>query len=140
MAIDSRDAEGYVATFTPDGVFDTFNGHDALAGFIHRWRETMKGAKGARISWGPSLSPAESGMYFTMLVYSIRKHIAPESRAIRKLPGLNRCLQIALREFVERYLTLSVAFPKRRKVAARGCRRLPFDLLSLAPTAVGLDD
>lgn len=44
MAIDSGDAEGYAATFVPDGVFNTFNGHDALVGFIHRWRDNMKGA------------------------------------------------------------------------------------------------
>jgi hypothetical protein len=45
IAIDSGHAEGYAATFTPDGVFNTSNGHDALVRFIHRWRETMKGAK-----------------------------------------------------------------------------------------------
>jgi hypothetical protein len=43
-AIDSGDAEGYAATFTQDGVFNTFNGHEALVGFIHRWRESMNGA------------------------------------------------------------------------------------------------
>jgi hypothetical protein len=35
MMIDSGDAEGYAATFTPDGAFNAFNGHDALIGFIH---------------------------------------------------------------------------------------------------------
>jgi SnoaL-like domain len=43
-AIDSGDAEGYAATFIPDGVFNTFNGHDALVGFIHRWHDSMNGA------------------------------------------------------------------------------------------------
>lgn len=43
-AIDSGDAEGWAATFTPDGVFNTFNGHDALVGFIHQWRDKMNGA------------------------------------------------------------------------------------------------
>jgi hypothetical protein len=43
-AIDSGDAEGYAGTFIPEGVFNTFNGHDALVGFIHRWRDNMKGA------------------------------------------------------------------------------------------------
>jgi hypothetical protein len=38
MAIDSGDAEGYAATFVKDGVFNTFNGHDALVEFIHNWR------------------------------------------------------------------------------------------------------
>jgi hypothetical protein len=54
MAIDSGDAEGYAATFTPDGVFNTFNGHDALVGFIHRWRETMKG--GNMRHWNSNLA------------------------------------------------------------------------------------
>lgn len=44
MAIDSGNAEGYAATFVPDGVFNNFQGHDALVGFIHRWRDNMKGA------------------------------------------------------------------------------------------------
>ncbi len=43
-AIDSGDAEGYAATFVPDGVFNTFHGHDALVGFIHTWRDRMNGA------------------------------------------------------------------------------------------------
>jgi SnoaL-like domain len=54
MAIDSGDAEGYAATFTPDGVFNTFNGRDALVGFIHRWRETMKG--GNMRHWNTNLA------------------------------------------------------------------------------------
>src|SRR5258708_3939550 len=43
-SIDSGDAEGYAGTFLPDGVFNNFNGHDALVGFIHRWHDNMKGA------------------------------------------------------------------------------------------------
>src|SRR5579871_3961440 len=53
-AIDSGDAEGYAATFIPDGVFNTFNGHDALVGFIHRWRESMGGAN--RRHWNTNLT------------------------------------------------------------------------------------
>lgn len=44
IAIDSGDAEGWAATFTPDGVFNTFSGHDALVGFIKTWREKLHGA------------------------------------------------------------------------------------------------
>jgi hypothetical protein len=34
--IDSGNAEGYAATFTPDGAFNAYNGHDALIGFIRQ--------------------------------------------------------------------------------------------------------
>jgi hypothetical protein len=43
-AIDSGDAEGYAATFIPEGVFNAFNGHEALVNFIHTWRDRMNGA------------------------------------------------------------------------------------------------
>lgn len=71
MAIDSGDAEGYAATFTPDGVFNTFNGHDALVGFIHRWRETMKG--GNMRHWNTNLAitgtpEGASGAVYLLLV------------------------------------------------------------------------
>ena len=35
IAIDSGDAEGWAATFTPDGVFNTFSGHEALV-WVHK--------------------------------------------------------------------------------------------------------
>jgi hypothetical protein len=44
IAIDNGDAEGWAAKFTPDGVFNTFAGHDALIGFIKLWREKLHGA------------------------------------------------------------------------------------------------
>jgi hypothetical protein len=44
IAIDNGDAEGWAAKFTPDGVFNTFAGHDALVGFIKLWREKLHGA------------------------------------------------------------------------------------------------
>ncbi|MGO9948916.1 MAG: nuclear transport factor 2 family protein [Steroidobacteraceae bacterium] len=53
IAIDSGDAEGWAATFTPDGVFNTFSGHDALVGFIKTWREKLNGA--ARKHWNNNL-------------------------------------------------------------------------------------
>jgi len=70
-AIDSGDAEGYAATFTPDGVFNTFNGHDALVGFIHRWRESMNGANMRH--WNTNLAingtpQGASGSVYLMLV------------------------------------------------------------------------
>src|SRR5271169_756385 len=53
-AIDSGDAEAYAATFVPDGVFNTFNGHDALVGFINDWRDKMKGT--SRRHWNTNLA------------------------------------------------------------------------------------
>jgi len=52
-AIDSGDAEGWANTFTPDGTFNRFVGHDALVGFIGTWREKMNGAN--RRHWNTNL-------------------------------------------------------------------------------------
>lgn len=71
IAIDSGDAEGWAATFTPDGVFNTFSGHDALVGFIKTWREKLNGA--ARKHWNNNLqvsgnSKEASASTYLMLV------------------------------------------------------------------------
>ena len=68
-AIDSGDGEGYAATFTPDGVFNTFSGHDALVGFIKRWRESMGGA--ARRHWNNNLvlTPTAEGANGTVYLF-----------------------------------------------------------------------
>jgi hypothetical protein len=70
-AIDSGDAEGWAATFTPDGVFNTFVGHDALVGFVKTWREKLGGA--TRKHWNNNLqvsgnSKEASGSVYLMLV------------------------------------------------------------------------
>ncbi len=71
IAIDSGDAEGYAATFTPDGVFNQFAGHDALVGFAKMWREKLNGA--TRKHWNNNLeisgnSKQASGFVYLMLV------------------------------------------------------------------------
>ena len=71
IAIDSGDAEGWAATFTPDGVFNTFAGHDALVGFVKTWREKLNGA--TRKHWNNNLqitgnSKEASGSVYLMLV------------------------------------------------------------------------
>lgn len=68
-AIDSGDAEGYAATFTPDGVFNNFKGHDALVGFIKAWRERMNGA--ARRHWNTNLviTPTADGASGTVYLF-----------------------------------------------------------------------
>ena len=70
-AIDSGDAEGYAGTFVPDGTFNTFNGHDALVGFIHNWREKMNG--GNRRHWNSNLTitptpEGASGTVYLLLI------------------------------------------------------------------------
>jgi hypothetical protein len=75
-AIDSGDAEAYAATFTPDGVFNNFNGHDALVGFINDWRDKMKGTN--RRHWNTNLlinsSPdgASGSVYLLLVDVSVR--------------------------------------------------------------------
>jgi hypothetical protein len=71
IAIDSGDAEAWAATFTPDGVFNTFVGHDALVGFIKMWREKLNGA--TRKHWNNNLqitgnSKEASATVYLMLV------------------------------------------------------------------------
>ena len=60
-AIDSGDAEAYAATFVPDGVFNTFNGHDALVGFIHRWHDSMGGANLRHWNTNLTITPTPDG-------------------------------------------------------------------------------
>lgn len=71
IAIDSGDAEGWAAKFTPDGVFNTFVGHDALVGFIKLWREKLHG--GSLKHWNNNLQVTgndkeASGFVYLMLV------------------------------------------------------------------------
>lgn len=61
-AIDSGDAEGWAATFTPDGVFNQrFAGREGLLGFMKQWKEKMNGAN--RRHWNSNLliTPAAEG-------------------------------------------------------------------------------
>jgi hypothetical protein len=70
-AIDSGDAEVWAGTFTPDGTFNKFTGHDQLVGFIQTWKEKMNG--GNRRHWNTNLRilPSKEGAsasVFLMLV------------------------------------------------------------------------
>jgi hypothetical protein len=71
IAIDGGDAEGWAATFTPDGVFNTSVGHDALVNFVKTWREKLNGA--TRKHWNNNLqitgnSKEASGYVYLMLI------------------------------------------------------------------------
>ncbi|MBZ5604313.1 MAG: nuclear transport factor 2 family protein [Acidobacteriia bacterium] len=76
MAIDSGDAEGYAATFTPDGVFNNFNGHDALVGFIERWKGQMNGGNirhwNTNLAIKPSADGASGAVYLLLVDVSKR--------------------------------------------------------------------
>jgi hypothetical protein len=75
-AIDSGDAEGWAATFTPEGVFNSFSGHDALVGFVKAWREKMGGA--TRKHWNTNLQidgdskQATASVYLMLLDYGTK--------------------------------------------------------------------
>ena len=79
-AIDSGDAEGWAATFTPDGTFNArFTGHDGLVGFIKTWREKMNGAN--RRHWNSNLriTPAAEGASGTVLLMLLDVGTQPAS-------------------------------------------------------------
>jgi hypothetical protein len=71
IAIDGGDGEAWASTFTPDGVFNQFVGHDALVNFVKTWREKLNGA--TRKHWNNNLqisgnSKEASGFVYLMLV------------------------------------------------------------------------
>src|SRR5271165_2755294 len=79
-AIDSGDAEGYAATFVPDGVFNTFTGHDALVGFINDWRGKMNG--GAQRHWNTNLTIMPSAEGATGTVYLMLVNVSTKPPSI----------------------------------------------------------
>jgi hypothetical protein len=66
-AIDNGDAEGWAATFTPDGTFNTMSGHDALVNFVKTWREKLGGA--TRKHWNNNLEITGDSKQATATVY-----------------------------------------------------------------------
>lgn len=79
-AIDSGDAEAYAATFTPDGVFNTYNGHDELVGFINRYVETMNGK--LRRHWNTNLVIDGDGKTANGFVYLMMLDLTQQPPAI----------------------------------------------------------
>jgi hypothetical protein len=67
-AIDSGDAQGWAGTFTADGTFNKFAGHEQLVGFIQQWKEKMNGAN--RRHWNTNLSirPSADGASATVML------------------------------------------------------------------------
>lgn len=80
IAIDNGDAEGYAATFIPNGVFNTFAGHDALVGFVKTWRERLGGA--ARKHWNTNLEIIGNSKEATGSVYLMLLDISTKPASI----------------------------------------------------------
>ena len=80
IAIDSGDAEGYAATFTPDGVFNNMVGHDALVGFAKMWREKLNGAM--RKHWNNNLQISGSSRQANGFVYLMLVDISTKPASI----------------------------------------------------------
>ena len=53
LALDGGDAEAWVATFTPDGTFNTSSGREGLLRFAKDWHEKRNGAN--RRHWNSNL-------------------------------------------------------------------------------------
>jgi SnoaL-like domain len=76
IAIDSGDADGWAATFTPDGTFNTMTGHDALVNFVKTWREKLNGA--TRKHWNNNLQvegnskEANASVYLILVDFSTK--------------------------------------------------------------------
>jgi hypothetical protein len=80
VAIDTGDAEAYAATFTPDGVFNNFSGHDALVGFIKTWRERLNGAN--RRHWNTNLLISGNGRTANGSVYLMLLDVSTKPASI----------------------------------------------------------
>jgi hypothetical protein len=80
IAIDSGDAEGWAATFTPDGVFNTSVGHDALVNFVKTWREKLNGA--TRKHWNNNLQITGNGNEASGYVYLMLVDISTKPASI----------------------------------------------------------
>jgi len=80
IAIDSGDAEGWADTFTPDGVFNTSIGHEALVNFVKTWREKLNGA--TRKHWNNNLQITGNSKEASASVYLILVDISTKPPSI----------------------------------------------------------
>jgi hypothetical protein len=81
IAIDTGDAEGWAATFVPDGVFNNSNrGHDALVQFVKDWRAKRDGANRRHVNSNLMLTPAADGVKGT--TYLVLLNIAARPATI----------------------------------------------------------
>jgi hypothetical protein len=72
VAIDSGNAEDYANTFTNDGVFNTFNGRDALLGFAKGYTGTNRRHWNTNLVITPTHDGAKGSVYLFMMDVSTR--------------------------------------------------------------------
>jgi hypothetical protein len=76
QALDAGDAEGWAATFTPDGTFNTSTGREGLLRFVKDWHEKRSG--GNRRHWNSNLrlsgtpDGAQGSVYLMLVDVSTR--------------------------------------------------------------------
>lgn len=72
VAIDAANAEAYADTFTADGVFNTFNGRDALLGFARGYTGTNRRHWNTNLVITPTPDGAKGSVYLFLLDVSTR--------------------------------------------------------------------
>ncbi len=77
LTLDGNDAEGWAATFTPDGSFMNYSGHDGLVGFVKAWHERMGGS--TRRHWNSNLRITGDGTKAEGTVYLMLVDVATKS-------------------------------------------------------------
>jgi hypothetical protein len=60
-SIDTGDGEAWAATFTPDGTFNRFTGHDALVAFVKERHEKRNGANQRHWNSNLRITPSAEG-------------------------------------------------------------------------------
>jgi uncharacterized protein (TIGR02246 family) len=75
-AIDTGNADAWVGTFTPDGVFNTFKGQEALRGFVEQWKGKMNGTRlrhwNTNLRITPTADGASGAVYLMLLDVSAK--------------------------------------------------------------------
>ncbi|HMN47324.1 MAG TPA: nuclear transport factor 2 family protein [Povalibacter sp.] len=77
LTLDANDPEGWAATFTPDGTFMSYTGHDGLVGFAKAWHERMGGT--TRRHWNTNLRLTGDGTKAEGTVYLMLVDVATKS-------------------------------------------------------------
>jgi hypothetical protein len=72
VAIDAANAEAYADTFTADGVFNTFNGREALLGFARGYTGTNRRHWNTNLVITPSPEGAKGSVYLFLLDVSTK--------------------------------------------------------------------
>jgi hypothetical protein len=77
LTLDGNDAEGWAATFTPDGSFMNYAGRDGLLSFAKAWHARMGGS--TRRHWNSNLRITGDGTKAEGTVYLMLVDVATKS-------------------------------------------------------------